>query len=672
MNLFININGLIIISYIICKLSFYVNLRALQKESKNGILLNLRIVFICSLFLPILFFQNKFDTARVPTLNYSNFNLPNEIIENPKGVSKDLYLSSSEAISLSPEVDTTNYITLFISLFVLVGLFKLWEILKQFLLLNRIIKSSVVYKKKNNYKIILSSSFLTPFTFLNFNGPVVVIPYHLTEQIETFYLALQHENQHIRQKDIHWSLILEILKIFFWFNPGIYLWSSLLKEFSELSCDEQVIIRKNHRASFYGHSLIDMAQKNSNSNNLSLIAGMAANNRNSSFLLRRIKMLSVISDSKISKKRLKTKIYFLLCLLVSISFLTRVQANYGELSTHPKLQILVDQILKQGIKKAEALNGFAVLADPNTGKIMALSSYEYKDGKFLKLKGEQFLKEAYQPFSHIKPIIAALAIEKGSLHENSLLDAKGGQITIEGKTFYDWKDHGRISLIDSVAKSSNIGIYLAAKAIGERELLEGFRSFGLGSGSHVGTLGYAKSGKIHLLSEQEKVFNLPFLANGARNIFVTPLEILQAYSVFANGGELIQPRGYLDSFGQTNFSRNPISELTAKRMKYVLLRTMSQGTGRWAQSSKYTIVGKTATGYSPTNGEKRSPTGKANRAKFIGFAPFKNPKLISLVIIDNPKGKAHGSKHAAPVVRSILNKSLTNIGVMSDKGTSSN
>lgn len=669
--LLFNINLSILISFIGFKIFIFFRDKSIESFDKKTLLSITRLLFIASIAFPIII-SNLNLKEEIPSLNHSTFKVFSEI-----GSGSSLEISHPKLGPINREVSDQkpkaliNYRIQLALIFFIGFLFALFRLIRQIWSLHSLIKNSALHKRVGSYRLYYSHLTKAPFTFLSLSGPTVVLPTNIISDVPTVFMALQHENQHIRQRDIHWAFFIEILKVFFWFNLGIYLWSRLLKDISEISCDEQVLIRKHVKLKDYGNCLINVATSSFES--FGITAGMAySHNSNNSFLLRRIEMLKNTSNNGSVSIKLLTKTASLLTALVSLTLLTRVQASFSKVTTHPQVQKIVEKILEDGIRKAKAKTGFAIVADPNSGEIMAVSRIQIKNGKTEKTFGESFLNETYEPYSHIKPMIAAIALEHGDMHENTMLNAKGGKVKVHDKYFYDWKDHGDISFIDSVAHSSFVGVYRIAEATGEEKLTKGLKSFGFDGSNRLDKLSFAKSGRINLATGKNEKYNLAYLSNGTGNIQTSPLEMVQAYSAIANGGKLIQPRGYSDNNSKAEIIRKSISKETAERMKYILLRTMTQGTGKWAQSSKYTIAGKTATGYITEPKRSKDIYHQANRGLFIGFAPFKNPKLVSLVIIDEPEGAAHGSKHAAPVARSILNKSLTELEVKSDRGVSAN
>ena len=90
-----------------------------------------------------------------------------------------------------------------------------------------------------------------------------------------------------------------------------------------------------------------------------------------------------------------------------------------------------------------------------------------------------------------------------------------------------------------------------------------------------------------------------------------------------------------------------ISSETSETMKELLGLVVSEGTGKNGQVAGYSVGGKTAT-------SQKLPRGSGKYiASFIGFAPVDDPKIIGIILIDEPVGTYYGGTIAAPVMSEI-------------------
>lgn len=145
--------------------------------------------------------------------------------------------------------------------------------------------------------------------------------------------------------------------------------------------------------------------------------------------------------------------------------------------------------------------------------------------------------------------------------------------------------------------------------------------------------------------------------------------MLQAYGAIANGGKLMKPVA-ADDITNGKVLRQAISVETSQKMKTMLVGAVKEGTGKPALSSLYTTAGKTSTAYRPELLEHDSLDEERAMAGFVGFAPVQSPRLVVYVgIIDptNSKDKnPHGSEHAAPVFKEVIETVLRQMNVAPD------
>lgn len=145
---------------------------------------------------------------------------------------------------------------------------------------------------------------------------------------------------------------------------------------------------------------------------------------------------------------------------------------------------------------------------------------------------------------------------------------------------------------------------------------------------------------------------------------MTPIQLATGISVFANGGYLVQPRlvkalmrdGQVVRKIETKVVRKVLSESTVKSMTDMMTRVVDSGTGRKASAPGFSVAGKTGTA------QKIDPaTGTYSSDKFVssfvGFFPAENPRLVIVVIIDEPKGVIWGGAVAGPVFAEIASRS---------------
>ncbi|MBI2603849.1 MAG: penicillin-binding protein 2 [Deltaproteobacteria bacterium] len=350
------------------------------------------------------------------------------------------------------------------------------------------------------------------------------------------------------------------------------------------------------------------------------------------------------------------------------------------------VQEIAEKALAKWTRLARAKHGFAIVSDPHTGRILALANQpEFDPNKPVGLDVQKTINFAvtglFEPGSVVKPIVIATAIEKKLVGENDVHTCeKNGRLKIDSNNFIH-DDHPKefLTTTEIIVNSSNICAYKIAKRLGKKALWETYRSFGFDSGNTILDLPGATAGRI---SRPESWGELRF-ANIAfgQGLLVTGLEMVQAFAVFANGGNLIKP--YLierieSDDGNILFSYNTLqktkvlSPKTVNFMRKALVRVVTEGTGTLAQSDWYTTAGKTGTAEKVDSSTRRYSAEK-RIPNFVGFAPVSDPHILVYIALDEPREKPYyGGKWAAPAFSEIVTKTLKYLNVAPDKANQEN
>ncbi len=134
--------------------------------------------------------------------------------------------------------------------------------------LRKIINQSHVWRRFGNLRLLLSDTTSVPFSTRTLTRRYVVIPSNMLTDEHDLRMAIGHEFQHMRQFDLEWEIVLEILKPIFFWNPVYYLWKRQVEELRELSCDQQVLARKGYDAKAYCACLLHVCQNSLNKGKL--------------------------------------------------------------------------------------------------------------------------------------------------------------------------------------------------------------------------------------------------------------------------------------------------------------------------------------------------------------------------------------------------------------------
>jgi len=320
------------------------------------------------------------------------------------------------------------------------------------------------------------------------------------------------------------------------------------------------------------------------------------------------------------------------------------------------VQEIVKQKLKDGLEKYQANKGCIIVADPNNMEILGLACmpdfdlekyYEFSEDFFI----NDTISSVYEPGSTFKPLIMAAAINENKIKPQDLYNEKG-PIKIGEHTIKTWnnKYEGKISMVRILEKSSNVGMVYVGKKLGNKNILKYLNKFGFNSITGIDLQGEAKN----YLKNNNQWYPIDYsTVTFGQGIAITPIQMITAFSSLINGGELLQPhlvKSIIYSNNQKNIEkkliRRTISEKTSETIKKMLLSTVEHGEYKWIKPAGYKIGGKTGTAQIPIKGVYESTK---TIASFIGFAPYKDPKFIILVVLTEPKTSIYGSETAAPM-----------------------
>lgn len=342
------------------------------------------------------------------------------------------------------------------------------------------------------------------------------------------------------------------------------------------------------------------------------------------------------------------------------------------------IQFTVERELKKQVQKFNAKSGIAVVMDPNNGEILAMADIpEFNPNNFSAFPSEYYrnkaVTDAFEPGSIFKPIVAAAALESGKVGVNDIFYCENGQFKIGNVVIGEASNHkfGWLTLQNIISKSSNIGAIKVAQKLGKNTFYDYIKDFGFGKKLGIELPGEA-TGKIRKPHKWTEL-SLASISFG-HEISVTPIQMITAISVIANGGNLIRPRiiravikdGQLVQPVRPLVIRRVISEKTSQQMIEILKAAVKTGTGKKAAVPGFDVAGKTGTAQK-MDPETRRYSKTAFMASFIGFVPADDPKLAILVMVDEPKGTYWGGEVAAPAFREIARQVLRYINVPSNQ-----
>ena len=339
-----------------------------------------------------------------------------------------------------------------------------------------------------------------------------------------------------------------------------------------------------------------------------------------------------------------------------------------------RLQQITQAYLSEQIEEMEAERGVAVVMDPNNGDVLAVAQVpSYDPNRYFDFpRGNHqnlFISSQSEPGSTMKPFLVAAALNERVVGTNTRFQGMRGVFKLGRFTIRDSHPVEDMSTLEIIKYSSNVGAIQLAQQLGKSNFYSYLKKFGFGEPTQVRLYGEL-SGTVYELKNWNPV-NLGTMSYGY-GLTVTPIQITQALSVIANGGELIAPRvalaitnesGMIEEEFPVRRVRRVISKRVARQVtRGMMMVTQSGGTGLRARVAGYRVAGKTGTANKAVNGVYTDEV----IASFMGFVPAEKPRLAIYINIDAPKKEKFGGKVAAPVFARIVSEALPFLGVPPD------
>jgi cell division protein FtsI (penicillin-binding protein 3) len=336
-----------------------------------------------------------------------------------------------------------------------------------------------------------------------------------------------------------------------------------------------------------------------------------------------------------------------------------------QLSIDSKVQFFAYQKLREAVLQNKAKAGSVVVLDAQTGEILALANYpSYSPDKRVNLSGEQLrnraLTDSFEPGSTMKPFAIALALEKGLVKPETIIQTAPGHINITGSTITDTHPYGALTVNEVIQKSSNVGTVKIAMQTQPREMWEMFTAVGLGQKPQLPFPGVV-SGRLRAAKTWRPIEQATM--SYGYGVSTSLFQMARAYTIFASDGKSLPAT--LIKNGQIPAGVPVISPENAQAMRHMLnLAAGPGGTAQKAQTIGYSVGGKTGTAHKQ---EGKGYATKKYRGVFVGMAPIEKPRIVVAVMIDEPSNGAYfGGDVAAPVFSQTVQQSLRLLGVQPD------
>jgi cell division protein FtsI (penicillin-binding protein 3) len=337
-----------------------------------------------------------------------------------------------------------------------------------------------------------------------------------------------------------------------------------------------------------------------------------------------------------------------------------------QLSIDSKVQYFAYEKIKETVIANKATAGSVVVLDIKTGEVLALVNYpSYSPGKRGNLSGAQLrnraLTDTFEPGSTMKPLVVGLALEKGIVKPETLIQTAPGKMQMGSATITDAHPHGVLSVNEIIQKSSNVGTVKIAMQIQPHDMWEVFTQMGLGQKPQVPFPG-AVAGKVRPYKTWRPIEQATM--SYGYGLSTSLFQLAQAYTVFAHDGEMVPMSLVKTNQAQVSGARVLSSHNAAAIRNMLHMVTIQGGTAPKAQTMGYSVGGKTGTAHKV---EGKTYASKKYRGFFVGIAPIDNPRIVVAVMVDEPTGGAYyGGDVAAPVFSQTVQQTLRMMGVQPD------
>ena len=348
------------------------------------------------------------------------------------------------------------------------------------------------------------------------------------------------------------------------------------------------------------------------------------------------------------------------------SYVPSVAGFNIEMTIDVNIQLAVERTLEKLMIEQKAKGATAIVMDPNTGEILALSSkpsFDLNDvprddvTSLMEMMKNQAIVSVYEPGSTFKILTMASAISAGVAHLTDHFYCPGYNI-VDGQKIKCWKSvgHGSEDLTDGLCNSCNTVFTTLALRMGLDRMYEYFEKFGLGKKTGIDFLG--ESGGI--IMNKDNVQNVDLARMGfGQAIAVTPLQLITAIAACVNGGKLLKPYMVSKTYSYDGLileenSPTVIDQVISKEVSDIindmLEETVSKA-GKYTFLEGYEIGGKTGTTQKYEDGKIAG----TYVSSFIGTYPASNPEYIVLIVVDEPgTGAYYGSVVASPYAKEIF------------------
>jgi len=337
------------------------------------------------------------------------------------------------------------------------------------------------------------------------------------------------------------------------------------------------------------------------------------------------------------------------------------------LSLDSGLQFAAERELAASMREHRAASGSVVVMDPSNGEILAMASApDFDPNAFQDFPPEarrnRVIADAYEPGSTFKIVTGSLALDNGLISLDETIDTGDGSIRVANTTITEADHHryGALTLGGIFEHSSNIGIIRVGLRLGPSRLFTGATSFGVGQSTEVDLPG-ENPGIFRPLSRWSALSNAEI--SMGQEVSLNALQLARITAAVANGGLLVHPHlvtKIVEPGGEARAVTPPeparaISAETARAIGRIMVGVVERGTGTKAAIPGFSVAGKTGTAQKAGVGGYQAGRHVPN---FAGFAPADRPRVVAVVVIEEPQGHYYAADVAAPLFSRVVAQAL--------------
>lgn len=361
------------------------------------------------------------------------------------------------------------------------------------------------------------------------------------------------------------------------------------------------------------------------------------------------------------------------------------------------IQRIVQNAITKYMEKYKPKRIAVVIADPNTGEILAMSDDKtfnlnkptnahkgYSNSEWKKLSKEKqaevlnsvwsnyCITDSFEPGSTAKAFTVAAGIEEGVINKKTTYTCDGYQkVDVFTIGCHGGDGHGTIDAKEAVAMSCNDYMMYIGRLLGADEFIKYQARYGFGMKTGIDLPGETRG----IIYDKERGMGEATLATNSfgQNFTVNMIQMVAGFSSLVNGGYYYEPRvvkqvvtdeGSLVKNHSKTLVKETITRETSDFIKECLRKVVLTGTGKTAAIEGYTVGGKTGTAEKVnTSGTGIGRIKGQHILSFIGCVPCEKPEVVCYTLMDSPKGNTEATAYNTELWTYIMKQVLPYMGI---------